>query len=124
MGMEHERANAPTRQNINAPKQESINAPTHKRMCRLTTEIPEDLFLLIHDRAGRLRTNKKDIVEELLRAGVRETANFIRLRKELNTPIDALVKAYKEEFSKVKVEDNNTVFSNDELNSVVLERID
>ena len=122
--MEHERANAPKQENMNASTRQNINAPTHKRMCRLTTEIPEDLFLLIHDRAGRLRTNKKDIVEELLRAGVRETANFIRLRKELNTPIDALVKAYKEEFSKVKVEDNNTVFSNDELNSVVLERID
>lgn len=96
--MTHGPTNPPKGEWADPPMGEPTNPPTHKRMIRLNVEIPEDLYLAIHARAGKLRTNKKDIVEELLRAGVREVANFVRLRRDHlhDEPINTMVKDYKE----------------------------
>jgi hypothetical protein len=138
---------APKHQNTNTPNGEGVhqstNAPTHQntnspkfRRLRLTVSISEDIYKVVSDRAIKLRTSKGEVMEELLRAGIRETANFIRLMKELNTPIDALIKAYKEEFDMVaglkikhveilkEGESGYPIFNDEEVDSVVLERID
>ncbi len=84
--------------NTDAPMHQSTETPMHQntnRTLRVTISIPEDLYQGICSRAAKLRTTKTDVIEELLRAGVREVANFTRLRKDLNTPITAMTEEYK-----------------------------